>query len=92
MFIVIPVNKVRNPFSSFFYRRKVILWISSLYFIVLNCASENGLSLLTLGLEYEDITPRTSNLAFKVYDFIGAPLSDWRTNGFLLFFILTFFR
>lgn len=54
----------------------------ALYFIVLNCASENGLSLLTLVLEYEDITPRSSNLAFRVYDFIGAPLSEYKTNGF----------
>ena len=54
---------------------------SGRYFNVLNVDSEKGLSLLTLGLLYDGVTPNSSILTFIVTALIGAPLSECNTNG-----------
>src|SRR5690625_5629203 len=53
------------------------------YFNVRNMDSTNGLSLLTRGRLYEDCIPSSSSLALNVRAFIGAPLSECSTKGFL---------
>jgi hypothetical protein len=40
-----------------------------------------GLSLLTRGRLYELVKFKSYSLLRKVSDFIGAPLSEWSTNG-----------
>ena len=49
---------------------------SGRYFMVLNKASENGLSSLTLGLENEGTTPSRCRVASMVEPFMGPPLSE----------------
>ena len=45
--------------------------------------SEYGLSLLTRGRLCEPVIQRSFILVFSVTDFIGAPLSECKTNGCL---------
>src|SRR5450759_1091072 len=51
------------------------------YFIVLNCASENGLSLLTRGREWERVTPRSASRAETGLEVIEVPRSACTVCG-----------
>ena len=50
-------------------------------FNVLNQLSENGLSLLTRGLECDFVTSRSDSNAATVFDVIDVPRSAWTTCG-----------
>src|SRR6266851_995915 len=54
---------------------------SGRYFRVLNCASENGLSLLTRGRECERVTPRSVSSADTGLDVIDVPRSACTVCG-----------